>query len=249
MSSFRFRIGVTNFNNANDLVLVTQMLREVASKHKDLQVYTFQHGRAIADQLNVLLPFTLRNDLIAMACMVVISLLCIPNPICTIWIMLAMFSIEISVIGFLSFWNVKLDPISMITLILAIGFSIEFSAHVTYGFVSGPADLNPRERCIDTLEKLAWPMVHGSISTILGVLVLAFIDSYMVRVFFKTIFLVLVIGVFHALVILPILLHDTVPYGEQLASKIYENKQKIKNSSNGGEIERKIRNLQIVRVT
>ncbi|CAK5042863.1 unnamed protein product [Meloidogyne enterolobii] len=95
-----FRIGVTNFNNANDLVLVTQMLREVASKHKDLQVYTFQHGRAIADQLNVLLPFTLRNDLIAMACMVVISLLCIPNPICTIWIMLAMFSIEIGTNNF-----------------------------------------------------------------------------------------------------------------------------------------------------
>uniref|UniRef100_A0A1I8BMU1 Patched family protein n=1 Tax=Meloidogyne hapla TaxID=6305 RepID=A0A1I8BMU1_MELHA len=152
-----FRIGVTNFNNANDLVLVTQMLREVASRHKDLEVYTFQHGRAIADQLNVLLPFTLRNDLLAMACMVVISLLCIPNPICTVWITLAMFSIEIGVIGFLSFWNVKLDPISMITLILAIGFSIEFSAHVTYGFVSGPANLNPRERCIDTLEKLAWP--------------------------------------------------------------------------------------------
>nr|CAD2134396.1 unnamed protein product [Meloidogyne enterolobii] len=97
MRSFRLRIGVTNFNNANDLVLVTQMLREVASKHKDLQVYTFQHGRAIADQLNVLLPFTLRNDLIAMACMVVIYLLCIPNPICTIWIMLAMLSIEIGI--------------------------------------------------------------------------------------------------------------------------------------------------------
>jgi patched domain-containing protein len=69
-------------------------------------------------------------------------------------------SVEIpllGVIGFLSFWAVKLDPISMITLILAIGFSVEFSAHVTYGFVSGPPELNPRERCIDTLEKLAWP--------------------------------------------------------------------------------------------
>uniref|UniRef100_A0A1I8BMT8 SSD domain-containing protein n=1 Tax=Meloidogyne hapla TaxID=6305 RepID=A0A1I8BMT8_MELHA len=249
MRSFRFRIGVTNFNNANDLVLVTQMLREVASRHKDLEVYTFQHGRAIADQLNVLLPFTLRNDLLAMACMVVISLLCIPNPICTVWITLAMFSIEIGVIGFLSFWNVKLDPISMITLILAIGFSIEFSAHVTYGFVSGPANLNPRERCIDTLEKLAWPMVHGSMSTILGVLVLAFIDSYMVRVFFKTIFLVLIIGVFHALVILPILLHDTVPYGEQLASKIYGQKGKIQNSSRREENNKnKTKNLQIVRI-
>lgn len=132
-------------------------------------------------------------------------------------------------IGLLSLWSVKLDPISMITLILSIGFSIEFSAHVTYGFVSNENNLTPRQRCIDTMEKLAWPsessynrkgylpaVVHGSMSTILGVLVLAFINSYMVLVFFKTIFLVLVVGIFHALVLLPIVLHDTAPLTDRL---------------------------------
>ncbi|VDM68331.1 unnamed protein product [Strongylus vulgaris] len=52
-------------------------------------------------------------------------------------------------------------------------------------------------------------------STILGVTVLAFINSYMVLVFFKTIFLVLIIGVFHALVLLPIVLAITTPYIER----------------------------------
>lgn len=47
----------------------------------------------------------------------------------------------------------------MITLILSIGFSIEFSAHVTYGFVSNENSLTPRQRCIDTMEKLAWPSI------------------------------------------------------------------------------------------
>uniref|UniRef100_A0A183BPQ6 SSD domain-containing protein n=1 Tax=Globodera pallida TaxID=36090 RepID=A0A183BPQ6_GLOPA len=221
LRSFRFRIGVTQMDTANDLVSVTEQLRAVAARHADLQIVTYQHGRVIADQLNVMLVNTLQNDLSAMVCLVLVSLLCIPNPVCTFWIALAMLSIEIGVIGFLSLWSVKLDPISMITLILAIGFSVEFSAHVTYGFVSGAEQLTPRERCVDTLEKLAWPMVHGSMSTILGVLVLAFIDSYMVRVFFKTVFLVLVIGVFHALVLLPILLNVTVPFGEMLALKLY----------------------------
>ncbi|KAL3083921.1 hypothetical protein niasHT_036492 [Heterodera trifolii] len=223
LRSFRFRIGVTRMDTANDLVGVTQQLRAVAARYPEMKVVTYQHGRAIADQLNVMLVNTLQNDLSAMACLVLISLLCIPNPICTFWIALAMLSIEIGVIGFLSLWSVKLDPISMITLILAIGFSVEFSAHVTYGFVSSAEGLTPRERCIDTLEKLAWPMVHGSMSTILGVLVLAYIDSYMVRVFFKTVFLVLVIGVFHALVLLPILLNATVPFGEKLALRLYGN--------------------------
>lgn len=52
-------------------------------------------------------------------------------------------------------------------------------------------------------------------STIFGVLVLAFINSYMVLVFFKTIFLVLVIGIFHALILLPIVLYETAPYTDR----------------------------------
>ena len=83
------------------------------------------------------------------------------------------------------------------------------------------------------MEKLAWPVVHGSLSTILGVTVLAFIDSYMVLVFFKTLFLVLVIGqspfppnisqfvgVFHALILLPIVLELTTPLVEKMNRKL-----------------------------
>ncbi|CAD5211100.1 unnamed protein product [Bursaphelenchus okinawaensis] len=216
MTSFRFRIGVKEMNTPTDLVRVTQMLRDVATKYEHLGIVTYQQSRSIADQLNVLLPNTMQNDVAAMFCMILISLLFIPNPLCTFWITVAMVTIDLGVIGLLSLWSVKLDPISMITLILSIGFSIEFSAHVTYGFVSNENNLTPRQRCIDTMEKLAWPMVHGSMSTILGVLVLAFINSYMVLVFFKTIFLVLVVGIFHALVILPIVLHDTAPLTDRL---------------------------------
>lgn len=63
----------------------------------------------------------------------------------------------LGVIGFLSLWNVKLDPISMMTILMSIGFSIEFCAHITYGFISNNNKLTPKERCVDTMEKLAWP--------------------------------------------------------------------------------------------
>ena len=157
LKSFRFRIGVTEFNTPTDLVRVTQELRDIASRHPDLNIVTYQQSRPIADQLNVLLPNTLQNDSLAIVCMIIIALLFIPNPICTFWITIAIITIDLGVIGFLSLWGVKLDPISMITLILSIGFSIEFSAHVTYGFISNEQELSPKERCIDAMEKLAWP--------------------------------------------------------------------------------------------
>ncbi|CAJ0936964.1 unnamed protein product, partial [Mesorhabditis belari] len=84
-------------------------------------------------------------------------------------------------------------------------------------------NLTPKERVIDSMERLAWPVVHGSLSTILGVTVLAFINSYMVLVFFKTIFLVLIIEVFHALVLLPIVLKVTHPYVENLIDESKRN--------------------------
>ncbi|PAV58443.1 hypothetical protein WR25_12379 [Diploscapter pachys] len=211
MTAFRFRIGVNRTNTPSDLVMITKELRDIAANHPDLNIVTYQQSRAIADQLNVILPSTIQNDSLAMICMIIIALLFIPNPVCALWITLAMISIDIGVIGFLSLWGVKLDPISMITIIMSIGFSIEFSAHITHGFVSNPDKLSPMERCIDSMERLAWPVIHGSLSTILGVTVLAFIDSYMVLVFFKTIFLVLTIGASHALIVLPVVLAVTQP--------------------------------------
>jgi hypothetical protein len=71
------------------------MLRSVAAKYSDLKVVTYQQSRAIADQLNVLLPSTMQNDALAMLCMVVISLLFIPNPICSFWIFCAMVTIDL----------------------------------------------------------------------------------------------------------------------------------------------------------
>nr|CDQ05156.1 BMA-PTR-6, isoform d [Brugia malayi] len=219
MKSFRFRIGLSALNNPSDLIIESRTLREIASKYSDMEIYTYEYSRMIADQLNIILPNTLLNDSIAIIVLVIISLLFIPNPICTFWIFIAIITIDIGVIGFLSLWNVKLDPISMITLIMAIGFSIEYCAHITYAFVSNPNKVTPFERCIEAMEKLAFPIIYGSMSTIFGVTILAFINSYMILVFFKTIFLVIIIGVFHALILLPIILSITAPIIDQITQK------------------------------
>ncbi|EGT46100.1 hypothetical protein CAEBREN_31907, partial [Caenorhabditis brenneri] len=252
LKSYRFRIGVHRLSTPTDLVLITEELRGVADRHPDLDIVTYQQSRAIADQLNVILSSTITNDTLAMFCMFCVALIFIPNPICALFITLAMVTIDIGVIGFLSLWSVKLDPISMITIIMSIGFSIEFSAHITHGFVSNENNLSAFDRCVDAMEKLAWPgtenlfslnhflnltfsVVHGSLSTILGVFVLAFIDSYMVLVFFKTISLVLIIGAWHALMLLPILLSICIPIIEKLSDasrKASDRRRKLKENKN-----------------
>lgn len=105
----------------------------------------------------------------------------------------------------MTWWGVNLDAISMITICMSIGYSVDFSAHVTYGYVVSKGKTSSHRVC-DAISDLGWPVVQGATSTILGVVTLATVDAYMIVTFFKTVFLVMLIGGVHAMVFLPVLL-------------------------------------------
>ena len=86
---------------------------------------------------------------VAVVIMMLVSLVLIPNPICSLWVAFSILSIEVGVVGFMTLWNVNLDSISMINLIMCIGFSVDFSAHISYHFMSRQnMPVNSRERKI-----------------------------------------------------------------------------------------------------
>jgi len=72
----------------------------------------------------------------------------------------------------------------MITIIMSIGFSVDYSAHITYGYVCSTRS-TPREKIREALGVLGWPLTQGAISTILAVVVLADVPAYMIVTFFK----------------------------------------------------------------
>lgn len=84
----------------------------------------------------------------------------------------------------------------MITIIMSIGFSVDYTAHITYGYVVS-SKAHPNERISEALGALGWPLVQGAVSTILAVLVLSNIPAYMIVTFFKTVFLAISIGLLH----------------------------------------------------
>ncbi|KHJ84266.1 hypothetical protein OESDEN_16023 [Oesophagostomum dentatum] len=105
----------------------------------------------------------------------------------------------------MTFWNVRLDFISMVTIVMSIGFCVDFAAHLAYNFAKGK-NLPPSERMRNALYAVGAPILQSATSTILGVSFLASAESYVFRSFLKTIFLVILLGVLHGLVILPVLL-------------------------------------------
>uniref|UniRef100_A0A1I7XNF1 SSD domain-containing protein n=1 Tax=Heterorhabditis bacteriophora TaxID=37862 RepID=A0A1I7XNF1_HETBA len=212
VKSFRFVIGLRDISFYYLWVLfipvISQnlsVLREiqVASRWPEYNITTFMPLWLFTDQYAIVVPNT--NIIIALLCMVLIALVLIPQPMCALWVALACGSIDFGVVGFMTLWGVNLDAISMITIIMSIGFSVDYSAHITYGYVVSEATI-PREKIRDALSALGWPLFQGGLSTILAVSVLVDVPAYMIVTFFKTVVLSISIGLLHGLVFLPVLL-------------------------------------------
>jgi len=94
----------------------------------------------------------------------------------------------------------------MIVLIMGIGFSVDFSAHISYHYLSADEDHLPEQRLAHCLHALGPPILQGATTTILSVLPLIRHPSYVIVTFTKMIILVIVLGLLHGLLLLPVLL-------------------------------------------
>ncbi|OWK61497.1 Patched domain-containing protein 3 [Lonchura striata] len=200
----RFFIQTVNVTSAVDEKNLLSQLRE-AAKQCSIPLKVYHPAFIYYDQYLVIVQNTVQNVVIAAGAMLVVSLLLIPNPLCCLWVTFAIASVIVGVAGFMTFWNVNLDSISMINLVICIGFSVDFSAHISYAFVtSGESSAN--KRSIEALSLLGYPVLQGAVSTILGVAVLAASNTYIFRTFFKIMFLVILFGALHGLVFIPVFL-------------------------------------------
>jgi predicted RND superfamily exporter protein len=109
----------------------------------------------------------------------------------------------VGVIGFIHFWGLTLSSVTMIHIIMCIGFCIDFSTHICHAFVQADGERNVRVS--QALDLAGGPIFNGAISTIIGVLMLAFSTSYIFFSFFKVMFLVMVFGLIRVRVMLSLM--------------------------------------------
>ncbi|CAH1799201.1 unnamed protein product [Owenia fusiformis] len=209
ISASRFLIQSHGQRNADEQRKLMEEVRDIARRSK-LAVTVYHPAFIFFDQYSVVLSNTLQNIGVAVAVMLLVAILLVPHPLSAIWVTLSICSISTGVVGYMTHWQVNLDSVSMINIILCIGFSVDYSAHIAYHFVISDAKTK-NLKAISALHSLGLPIAQGAISTVLGVAVLSGANTYIFRTFFKTMFLVITFGFYHGLFVLPVFLSIVGP--------------------------------------
>ena len=184
-------------------------VREMAASLPDWGLFGFDLMVPAVDSVLELLPLTLRNLAIACAVMFAIAALLIPSLVGTLLITLSIVSIDLGVIGFLSLWNIHLDSISSVTILMSVGFAVDLSAHITHGYLAaaGPPSL----RAIRALQTFGQPVLQGGLSSLAGLIAIAIEPHYIVDAFVRGTFLCILLGLLHSLLFLPVALARIMP--------------------------------------
>lgn len=129
--------------------------------------------------------------IIALAVFCVISIILF-NPWAAGCIMIILIMMTVELAGFLGWCGIKLNPVSAVSLICAVGIGVEFTAHVVLAFLTS---LGTRDdRMAACINRVFVPVIHGALSTLLGIIMLGFSEFEFV---FKYFFVIMTVSQFH----------------------------------------------------
>merc|ERR1711968_182566 len=120
----------------------------------------------------------------------------------------------VDIMGVMWVWGLTIDSVNVIQLTLAIGLAVDYSAHIGHSFMlqqetdgctSNTVDERNR-RVTQAVAEIGASVINGGVSTFLAVLMLSVSRSYVFRSFFKVFFGIVVLGLSHGLILLPVLL-------------------------------------------
>ncbi|CAL2030194.1 unnamed protein product [Caenorhabditis brenneri] len=204
VTSFRLTLLGKGMSEWAERARAMNHIRTILHEEKQFNATLFDCDSAILSIILTVGTDLIRSIAVTVVCMAIVCFVFIANFNAVAVITSIIASICYVLVGGLSLWGADLDPVIQVDVLLATGFSVDYTAHVAYNYFRARG--TPQERVYSSLAEMAMPMCEAGLSTFLCMLPLIFVPTYAIVCFAKTVFLVVAIGLLHGLFILPVVL-------------------------------------------
>ncbi|XP_067143064.1 patched domain-containing protein 3-like [Centruroides vittatus] len=209
----RFFIMGKNLNTSQSDRNTLKELWEIAEK-SEIPVLVHCLKSSVIDQ-GIIIEHTIYQLFWITAVLITtVFFLMVPNVLVALTVAISVVSSIIETLGYMSLWGVNLDIFSMMNLILCVGFSVNYPCHMSYAYITS-SKKSANEKMRDSLYRIGFSVIQGSLSTGLGILIL-YSDVYFLSTFVKIVVLIAIETAFHALVFIPVVLSMIFPLFEKI---------------------------------
>nr|XP_027224809.1 patched domain-containing protein 3-like [Penaeus vannamei] len=152
-----------------------------------------------------------RNMILAAAVVGVVTLILLASFWSAMLVLACVAATVVGVSGTMAIWGLTVDTVSCIALVLAIGLSVDYAAHISHAFLAIRDVKDRKERARAALEGVGPAVLQGGFSTLLSFILLAGSSSHVFITFFKVFTAASVLGLYYGLVFLPVILSFVGP--------------------------------------
>ncbi|RDL36510.1 Multidrug efflux transporter AcrB transmembrane-containing protein [Venustampulla echinocandica] len=215
-----FRSSHTPLRSQEDFIAAYASARRISDGLKEstgIEVFPYSVFYIFFNQYSTIVRLTATLLGSALAMILVISSILLGSVKTGIIVTITVIMIVVDIIGTMAVFNVSLNAVSLVNLVICVGIGVEFCAHIARAFMFPSRTVMQRVknkfRGRDARVWTALVNVGGSvfsgitITKLLGVFVLAFTRSKIFEIYYFRIWLALVVfAATHALVFLPVVL-------------------------------------------